>query len=186
MKEKIPCGGFYYDTESIEFDNGIMKAKGGFSPENLQDFISKISQTFQLSFINVAKASTVPITVSLQADDSYAYYFQPSVDKSYVDIKLTYSIPASTTATLEANSLYIVSGRISNSTTNDILPMNCIMNISKSVSKGYVWDGELSHNNTNQFNLANLFFHTTPTAITTPFTLVIGYKGEVLQNSLII
>lgn len=29
MKEKIPCGGFYYDTESIEFDNGIMKAKGG-------------------------------------------------------------------------------------------------------------------------------------------------------------
>lgn len=27
--KKIPCGGFYYDDATIEFDDGVMKAKGG-------------------------------------------------------------------------------------------------------------------------------------------------------------
>lgn len=30
--KKIPCGGFYYDDETVEFNNGVMKAKGT-SPE---------------------------------------------------------------------------------------------------------------------------------------------------------
>lgn len=27
--KKIPCGGFMYDDETIEFDDGVMKVKGG-------------------------------------------------------------------------------------------------------------------------------------------------------------